>query len=375
MTSEATLKQRPTNSHSHCTNTATTSALQPQQPNNNNDHSHRNSVMMVKLTPQAFRILGLLSVLCILLSVIGAPSIEDNMHDGLVLKSNERLSRSSGNSAMSKQMMMPESAPMMADSLEMDMAVGAEESVSFHGVPKAYNQHMEQALQELDSKTYVTERMLIKSGNIVAEVSNLSQSVEKVTNILQEYKEGFIEHQSQESNTRYHPYGTAQQQQAIRMTARVPSEHFETIIDTIQQAVGTQNVLEVHTNARDVTDQYVDAATRADVLQASRQALQTLLDKAHNVREVMEVQRELNRIVEQYESQKKRAESLKAQSVRDLGVIRVHGLSSIPVAVAFEHRQSSMCSLLFIHILLTFYACHSPSAPSLWSFANALTQR
>lgn len=265
------------------------------------------------MSRKAFRILGLLSVMCLLL-VIGAPiSLEDEkvgagsgMYAGETLQT-MRVASSSAKVAAPNALMMPEMMP------EADMAFDAGESAeSFAVAGQSINQQMEQSLLDLEFKTYATSRMLVKSGSMRLEVASVTETVTKVSNILQEYPEGFIESKSQ-SNTNY--YGRVPRE-GVHITARVPSEHFEAILESIQHAVGKENVKGLDTNAYDITDQYVDAASRADILQASRKALQTLLEKAQNVKEVMEVQRELNRIVEQYESQKKRAENLKTQSVR-----------------------------------------------------------
>jgi hypothetical protein len=92
-----------------------------------------------------------------------------------------------------------------------------------------------------------------------------------------------------------------------------------------------------------VTDAYVDASSRADVLQASRQALQTLLQEAKQVKEVLEIQRELNRLVEAYESQKNRAQRLQKQSV--CGAAGVYVVGWPLDELALSPCSCSFCSL------------------------------
>jgi hypothetical protein len=74
-------------------------------------------------------------------------------------------------------------------------------------------------------------------------------------------------------------------------------------------------VSSVNINSQDVTDSYIDASARADTLDASRKALKILLGKATNVQDIMEVQRELNALTQQYESHRKRAVHLKKEAV------------------------------------------------------------
>lgn len=239
-----------------------------------------------------------------LVFVIGVPSDEEDGID----RSSSFGARFTVTDATTRHHQMPK---MMARSAAVSSSPtgGAEvetSSLSFSNV----NEQMTKSLQNLESKTYATSRMLVKSGRMRLEASNVEDTVKKITDILNEYPEGFIESKTQSDN-----YA-----KSIHITARVPSEHFEDILESFQEAVGKENVKSISSNAHDITDQYVDAASRSDVLQASRLALQTLLEKAQSVKDVMEVQRELNRVVEQFESQKKIAESLKTQSVRNLRV-------------------------------------------------------
>ncbi|KAI2498368.1 protein of unknown function (DUF4349) [Fragilaria crotonensis] len=84
--------------------------------------------------------------------------------------------------------------------------------------------------------------------------------------------------------------------------------------DVYPGLLGSDMVQSLSINSQDVTDSFIDASSRAETLAACRKAIQVLLQKAQNVQEVMEVQRELNRLTQEYESHKSRAESLRKQS-------------------------------------------------------------
>jgi hypothetical protein len=97
------------------------------------------------------------------------------------------------------------------------------------------------------------------------------------------------------------------------MTIRVRSDKFYQVIEEIRKIVHSVSTLS--TNSRDVTDQFVDASARADVLEAARSSLQALMVKANNVEDVLRLQKELNRLTESSESLRQRAQQLKKQSV------------------------------------------------------------
>jgi hypothetical protein len=104
------------------------------------------------------------------------------------------------------------------------------------------------------------------------------------------------------------------------MTVRITSgQYFETIqkIRAILQNDRVRgHVVYLNTNSRDVTDEFVDAASRADVIDASRTSLISLLKQASSLDDVFRLQREINRLTESYESHKSRANALEKQAVR-----------------------------------------------------------
>jgi Domain of unknown function (DUF4349) len=108
-------------------------------------------------------------------------------------------------------------------------------------------------------------------------------------------------------------------------------------------------VVYVNTNSRDVTDEFVDAASRADVVAASRTSLLSLLKQASSLDDVFRLQREINRLTESYESHKSRANALEKQAVR----------------VSHSFFAVCMRALLAIEILLwhsprPVFACYVP---------------
>jgi len=61
-------------------------------------------------------------------------------------------------------------------------------------------------------------------------------------------------------------------------------------------------------------DEFIDVTARADVLEAARDSLKTLLSKANTVEDVLRVQQEMNQLTESIESRRQRALQLKKDS-------------------------------------------------------------
>ena len=109
----------------------------------------------------------------------------------------------------------------------------------------------------------------------------------------------------------------------VSLTLRINSYHFPGAVQAIKDLINSAGsegnikgkVTSLSTNGRDVTDEYVDTTARVeDTLDASRQALQTLLTKAQTVDDVLKVQWELNRLTQDCESLRRRALELKKNS-------------------------------------------------------------
>ena len=79
------------------------------------------------------------------------------------------------------------------------------------------------------------------------------------------------------------------------------SDKFYIVISALQGLLGSDMVRSLSTSSHDVTDSFIDASSRAETLVVCRKAIQVLLQKAQNVQEVMEGQRELNILTQEYE--------------------------------------------------------------------------
>ena len=133
------------------------------------------------------------------------------------------------------------------------------------------------------------ERKIVKTGYITLEVEDIAESIDKVADMADDlggYVVSSYKHEYEE--------GTSG---SIRI--RVPSEKFEEAFERLRQfavAVPYEN-----TEARDVTEEYVDLEARLRNLEATEAQYLALMEKAEEVEDMLMVQRELSNVREEIE--------------------------------------------------------------------------
>lgn len=134
------------------------------------------------------------------------------------------------------------------------------------------------------------ERKLIKEANLSYEVNELDSTQFQIEQAVKEYG-GYIS-----SEERYFSYD----RENISVTARIPVKHFEDFLSA--STAGVEEFENRTISAQDVTEEYVDVEARIKTKKEVEQQYITLLDKAQNVTEIMEIERELGYIREEIES-------------------------------------------------------------------------
>lgn len=273
----------------------------------------------------------LIAVLCVLLLV--ASPVQSLSDETTAM----RYMVKAGTAPEMAMMMAP---PQMEEFEDNGMDARSYEMLDGSGIGKVVSDEMKDAMQGLEGKTYPTARMLVREGHLSLEtpVGSLAERIQQIEAIMAEDSEAYVESQSQFDDWDHGHRGSGSKRvQGYRLTLRIPSDSYDTSVQFLRDLVGEGSVVNWSTDA------YVDASSRADVLQASRQALQTLLQEAKQVKEVLEIQRELNRLVEAYESQKNRAQRLQKQSV--CGAAGVYVVGWPLDELALSPCSCSFCSL------------------------------
>lgn len=162
-----------------------------------------------------------------------------------------------------------------------DSFVETEESLSMGSVQIKNNQ---------------TEKKLIKTGNISLEIENLSESILKVEEWVLNY-DGYI---STSSNSEKNAW----------FNIKIPSTKFD---DAMNSACSLGNVLNHLENTEDVSEQYYDLESRLQNKKTMKSKLENYLKNAKDIKDLLEIERELNSVISEIDSMEGRLKRLANQ--------------------------------------------------------------
>lgn len=133
-------------------------------------------------------------------------------------------------------------------------------------------------------KTVTTpDRKIISTASLTMEVKSVQAAFNEITKIAQA-SQGFIS-----SSSAYDAGGRKNGQIAIR----IPQANFYSAIEQIE-ALGTVKSKQI--SGQDVTEEFVDLGARLDNLKKQETRLQEILKMATTVKDVLEVEKELERV-------------------------------------------------------------------------------
>ena len=140
------------------------------------------------------------------------------------------------------------------------------------------------------------ERKLIRTGNITLEVKTVSDAEEKINAWLKSLG-GYITN----ANTWENGAG---------FTVRVPSNLFD---DAMAQAGDFGKVLNRNVSSQDVSDNYYDLQSRLQTKYILRDKLTGYLNQAKDIKDLLEIERQLNSVLEDIDSTEGRFKRLSGQ--------------------------------------------------------------
>jgi hypothetical protein len=141
-------------------------------------------------------------------------------------------------------------------------------------------------------------RLLVWQANVTMTVWNISNAVASA-NALAEKHSGFIEDRS---DGREH---------SASLTLRVPSRTFTAALDGLE-CLG--DITSRYVRSKDVTEQYVDTEARLKNHAALRDRLRQLLEKATEIKDILAIESELNRVQSDIDAMEARMKSLKGKA-------------------------------------------------------------
>jgi len=136
---------------------------------------------------------------------------------------------------------------------------------------------------------YTQERMVIYNAYVSLEIGDIAGTLGKIRSLAEGYG-GYVAGSSRSS------YGM---QATAEITIRVPKDKFHVAVQEIETY---GKVLDERTTSEDVTQQYIDLKARLSNLQKQEQRLIEILGMARTVDEVLNVERELERVRGEIES-------------------------------------------------------------------------
>jgi hypothetical protein len=141
------------------------------------------------------------------------------------------------------------------------------------------------------------DRMLIWKADLNIKVWNVSNAVSKAVT-LTERQGGYVEKKSDHGDASAH------------VTLRIPAKSLKAAVATLE-SLGTVTYRNVEGD--DVTEQYIDIEARLKNKIVLRDRLKQLLAKASDVKDVLAIEVELNRIQGDIDSMEARIKSIKGQ--------------------------------------------------------------
>lgn len=188
-------------------------------------------------------------------------------------------------------------AEVSADSVAMEMPAKAMyESDAKYDMPvdSAAVEVVQNAPPTSGSSEEKIEQKIIKSGDLRFETSDMEETYGAVHQLIKKYN-AIVQSDSEDKDdytfSRY-------------LTLRIPNDHFDNFIKDLSKGVDYFDRKNI--SIQDVTEEYVDVASRIKTKKALEARYLELLNKANKVSEMLEIERELATIREEIEAKEGR---------------------------------------------------------------------
>lgn len=165
----------------------------------------------------------------------------------------------------------------------------------------ATDEYIEEPLSELkevedvaEEGVEIQEQKIIKSAQLRFEASNPEETHKNILQLTREFK-GFV--QSDNAGKNYN-------QLYRNMMVRVPTENFQPFLDAISEGVPYFDQKDI--SRQDVSEEFVDLEARLKAKKELETRYLELLKQAKNVKEMLEIERELSNIREEIEAKQGR---------------------------------------------------------------------
>lgn len=185
-----------------------------------------------------------------------------------------------------------------AGQTETESAVAEESAAGF--AADAAAAPMMKAMRSANQSDAVPERKIVYRADLTIETTDLVGTREKILNLM-ETENGILEYNEQN-------------EQQFYLSLKIPAEKFE---EFLNEAKAVGRVIYSSISANDVTEQYIDTETRLASKRALLEKYQSYLPQAKDLKEILEVEAQINSVtteLEQWEGRLQRLEKEVAYS-------------------------------------------------------------
>lgn len=147
----------------------------------------------------------------------------------------------------------------------------------------------------------IINRKLIKNGSVTFETSDLKATKSRIDQLVKKHQAYFSKESENEIGNRIN----------VHLTIRVPAKRFDSLLNDISQGVEKFDYKQI--KIKDVTEEFLDLETRLKNKKELEQRYIQILKKAKNVKEILEVEKEIGKLREDIESAEGRLKYLKDQ--------------------------------------------------------------
>ena len=220
-----------------------------------------------------------LLVLTLLLAACGSAAEEAASSDAYQAAPQARAARAASAPAAPAQP-APTAAPFMVTSeMALEQKVLDEFEVELHSISDESSEEVEFSAER--AALVAQNRIIVRTVQLALEVDDVADSIEVISQSVQR-DGGWVV--STDRSSKHYGY----------IAVRVPAAKLDEALKWMR-GVGVDVLSEASTST-DVTDEYYDLRSRVKSLQATEEALIRLLDRAQDVEDALEVQRELARL-------------------------------------------------------------------------------
>ncbi|RFN59206.1 DUF4349 domain-containing protein [Marixanthomonas ophiurae] len=161
---------------------------------------------------------------------------------------------------------------------------------------QAYSE--ESMVQQKRTVTQEQEQKIIKTARLAFETPSPEETHQKILKLTSQY-EGFVANDNS---------GKSYNRIFRNMTVRVPTKNFQAFINSVSEGVEYFDQRDI--SRQDVTEEFVDLQARLKAKRKLEDRYLELLSKAKNVKEMLEIERELSNIREEIEAKEGRLKYL-----------------------------------------------------------------